>query len=68
MDVLISMQIGDCDIEQEDTMAVPSINSSALKYLNLSAKPGTLASHDYLASIGYKNPSLDLQDSTATHP
>lgn len=47
---------------------VLSINSSALKYLNLSAKPGTLASHDYFASIGYKNHSLDPQVSPGPGP
>ena len=51
-----------------DVPLVPSINSSALNYLNISANPGTLAGHDYFAPIGRKNPSLDLQDSTATHP
>jgi len=33
---------------------VLSIDSSALKYLNISTTPGTLATHDYFSSIGHK--------------
>jgi len=39
-----------------------------LKYLNISAHTGTLSSYDYFTPMGWKNASLDLQDSTATYP
>ena len=51
-----------------EPLLVPSINSSALTYLNISANPGTLSSHDYFASIGYKNHSLDPQVSPGPGP
>jgi hypothetical protein len=47
---------------------VPSINSSALTYLNISANPGTLMGHDYFASNGRNHPSLAPQDSPETSP
>jgi len=47
---------------------VPSINSSALKYLNISDNPGTLIGHEYFASNGRNHPSLTPQDAPATHP
>jgi len=39
---------------------VPSINSSALKYLIVSGNPDILADHDGLSPIGRAAPSLDL--------
>ena len=39
---------------------VPSINSSALKYLNISVCPGTISSHDDYTEMGWKHASLRL--------
>ena len=47
---------------------VPSINSSALKYLNIPDNPSTLADHDRITPIGRANPSIDLQGQAETHP
>ena len=42
----------DCDIVWRFRWVVPSINSSALKYLNVFDNPGTLAGHAAAASSG----------------
>jgi hypothetical protein len=47
---------------------VPSINSSALKNLNISHNPGTLACHDDSPSIGSECHSITLQESPETSP
>jgi len=50
------------------TWPVPSINSSALKYLKIFIWPGTLSSYDDFTEMGWKNTSLDLQASPTTDP